>query len=120
MNGTAKYTTATSLERKREIFSAIGQNFTVKDKETHIIPNEWFVPIEKAYPALKEEYNRLELDKNLTDTIRKELFAQLILSWGDYSVVNLLVSDPTRVSEEYRKIEKKASRSAHKNSESNK
>ena len=83
-----EFITTTSLERKREIFSAIGQNFTVKDKETHIIPNEWFVPIEKAYPALKEEYNRLELDKNLTDTMRKELFSLLILSWGAYWDLN--------------------------------
>lgn len=70
------------LDKKREIFSALGENFLVKDKKTHITPNEWFVPIEKAYPALEEEYKRLELDKNLSDTMRKELFAQLILSWG--------------------------------------
>ena len=44
--------------------------------------NEWFVPIEKAYPALEAEYKRIELMKNLTNAIRNELFAQLILSWG--------------------------------------
>ena len=70
------------LNKKREILSALGQNFTLKDKKIVITPNEWFVPIEKAYPALEAEYKRVELDKNLTDTMRKELFAQLILSWG--------------------------------------
>lgn len=72
-----------SLEKKREIYSALGQNYLVKDKEIHITPNEWFVPIEKAYPALEAEYNRLELDKNLDIATRNERFAQLILSWGD-------------------------------------
>ncbi len=72
-----------SLEKKREIFSALGQNFSVKDKEVHITPNEWFVPIEKAYPALETEYNRLELDKTLDTATRSEQLAQLITSWGD-------------------------------------
>lgn len=76
-----KFITGT-LNEKREIFAALGQNFSVKDKEVHIVRNEWFVPIEKAYPELEAEYNRLELDKNLTDTMRNELLAQLILSWG--------------------------------------
>jgi site-specific DNA recombinase len=76
------------LDKKREIFSALGENFLVKDKKTHITPNEWFVPIEKAYPALEEEYKRLELNKNITDTMRKELFAQLILSWGAHRELN--------------------------------
>jgi len=70
--------------KKRELFSALGQNFSVKDKKVHITPNEWFVPIEKAYPSLLEEYNRLELDKNLDTTTRSERFAQLILQWGAY------------------------------------
>lgn len=72
-----------SLEKKREIYSALGQNFLVKDKEIHITPNEWFVPIEKAYPALEAEFNRLELDKNLSTSMRNEKIASLILSWGD-------------------------------------
>ncbi|HNY97644.1 MAG TPA: hypothetical protein PKM84_00780, partial [Candidatus Pacearchaeota archaeon] len=70
------------IEKKREIFSALGQNFSLKDKKIHITPNEWFVPIEKAYPMLEAEYKRVELDKSLTETMRKELFAKLILSWG--------------------------------------
>lgn len=76
------------LDKKREIFSALGQNFSLKDKEIHITPNEWFVPIEKAYPMLEAEYKRVELDKTLTDSMRKELFAKLILSWGAHRELN--------------------------------
>lgn len=76
------------LNRKREMFSALGQNFLVKDKKIHIEPNEWFVPIEKAYPSLLLEYNRLELDKTLDATSRNERFAQIILSWCAYPDLN--------------------------------
>ena len=76
------------LDRKREIFSALGQNFSVKDQEVHITPNEWFVPIEKAYPELETEYKRLELDKTLDTATRNAAFAQLILSWGGYRESN--------------------------------
>lgn len=72
------------LKNKREIFSALGQNFSMNGQKLHITPNEWLVPIEKAYPALEQEYKRIELDKNLTTTMRNELFAQLILVWGGY------------------------------------
>ncbi len=76
------------LKKKREIFSALGQNFTLKGKKVLITNNEWFIPIEKAYPALEAEYKRIELDKNLTNTMRNELFAQLILVWGAYPESN--------------------------------
>lgn len=70
------------LNTKRDLFSALGQNFWMKALEIVIKPNEWFVPIEKAYPALEAEYKRLELDKNLSVEARNACFAQLILSWG--------------------------------------
>ncbi len=41
------------LRTKREVFAALGQNFLVKDKKVSIQTNEWFAPIEKAYPALE-------------------------------------------------------------------
>ncbi len=70
------------LDKKREIFVALGQKFSVKDKEVRIDANEWLVPIKNQYPALKAEYERLELDKTLTIPMRKAAFAQLIASWG--------------------------------------
>ncbi len=72
------------LNKKREIFSALGSNFSVKDQKVRIEANEWLVPIEKAYPELELEYNRLELDKTLDTATRNERFAELILSWGAY------------------------------------
>ncbi len=76
-----KFITGT-LEQKREILSALGQNFYLKDKIVSIDANEWFLPIEKAYPELEAEFNRLELDKSLTNTARNQAFASLILAWG--------------------------------------
>ncbi len=73
------------LDKKKEIFSALGQNFSLKDKKLHITPNEWFVPVEKAYPALEAEYKRVELDKNLTTKTRNTALASLILDWGAYT-----------------------------------
>lgn len=73
-----------TLEEKREIFTALGQNFWIKGRNVFIEPNEWFVPIEKAYPELEEEYKRLELDKTLTESMRNELFSQILLTWGAY------------------------------------
>ena len=72
-----------NLKKKREIFSALGCNFSIKDRKLYITPNEWFVPIEKAYPALEAEFNRLELDKSLDIVKKNEHLAQIILSWGD-------------------------------------
>ena len=70
------------LNAKREIFSALGQNFLVKDKKVFIEANEWFIPIENAYPDLEAEYRRLELNKNLSDSQKREDFARIIFNWG--------------------------------------
>jgi site-specific DNA recombinase len=71
------------LDKKREIFAALGWNFLIKDRKVIIEANEWFMPIEKAYPALEAEFNRLELQKYLSAEARNAAFAHLILSWGD-------------------------------------
>ncbi len=71
-----------TLDQKREILSALGWNFIVNGKKLSISPNEWLVPIEKGYPELKAEYERLELTKTLTDIERNEVFASIRLRWG--------------------------------------
>ena len=76
------------MHEKREIFSALGQNFFLKDKKVLITANDWFVPIEKAYPALEAEFNRLELDKRLSISTYNEQIASLILTWGGYRESN--------------------------------
>ena len=80
MNGT--------IEQKRAIFSALGQNFTLDDQKVYITPSDWFVPIEKAYPELEARFKRLELAKNLDIATRNAQYASLILSWGDYRELN--------------------------------
>jgi site-specific DNA recombinase len=77
-----------SIQKKREIFAALGQNYVLTDKKVKIEANDWLVPIEKAYPELKAEYERLERDKNLSESTRNEQIASLILTWGGYRELN--------------------------------
>ena len=70
------------VRRKRELFSALGCKAQIKGRTVVINANEWFVPIQKAYPALEAEFRRFELDKNLSTELRNERIASLILEWG--------------------------------------
>ena len=63
------------LETQREILSALGQNYTLKDGNLVIVPNEWFVPIQNGYPAIESEYHRLELENNEETQRQKAAFA---------------------------------------------
>lgn len=76
------------IKKNREIVNALGLNFSLKDKELKINKADWFIPIEKAYPELKAEFKRLELDKSLGNKGKSEAFASLILNWGDYRESN--------------------------------
>ncbi len=67
--------------QKREILTALGWNFSIKDKKLLIEPNEWLVPIAKAYPALESEYRRLELTKNLTFEAKNEALVAINAQW---------------------------------------
>ena len=71
-----------NLQTKREIFSALGQNFIVTNKKLFINKNEWFIPIEKAYPKLKARFDALELDKSLTEYERNRQISLIISDWG--------------------------------------
>ncbi len=71
-----------TLNQKREIFNALGSNFSLKDGKLSITANEWFVPIQKAYPELEAEYNRLKLQEYLSVEARNAAYASLFLRWG--------------------------------------
>ncbi len=71
-----------TIEQKREIFSALGQNFIVKDKKLSINACDWFVPIAKSYPELEAKYKRLELTENGSINEKTPAFAEVILEWG--------------------------------------
>jgi len=70
------------LQTKREIFSALGQNFSIINKKLLLNKNEWFIPIEKAYPELKKRFDALELDKTLTEQERNRRIRLIISDWG--------------------------------------
>jgi site-specific DNA recombinase len=76
------------IQKKRELFAALGQNYILKDKKVSIIANDWLLPIEKAYPELLAEFNRLELDKHLSKSTYNKQIASLILTWGGYRESN--------------------------------
>jgi DNA invertase Pin-like site-specific DNA recombinase len=71
-----------TIEQKREIFAALGQNYTLIGKKVSIEANDWLLPIEKAYPELEAEFRRLELQKYPSNEARNVAFSSLILRWG--------------------------------------
>ena len=71
-----------NLQRKREIFSALGQNFYIKGGKVFITGNEWFQPIKEAYPEIKAKLARFELEKYSSVEARNIAFQQVILEWG--------------------------------------
>ncbi len=76
------------INKKREIFAALGQNFYVKDKKVSITANDWLIPIEKAYPELEAEYKRLELDKTLDNKAKTAALSAVITRWQGWRESN--------------------------------
>ena len=72
------------INKKKDIFTALGQNFLVKDKKLIISKNEWLIPIEKDYPALKAKYDSLELKKDQDIQSYNTELSNLILDWCAY------------------------------------
>ncbi len=92
-----KFVNTKDLAEKREIFTALGWNFSVKDQKLEIKPNNWLIPIRNAYPALWAEYQRLELDKKMSFNAKSEAFAALFTAWGDYRELNSNYLDHNQV-----------------------
>ena len=78
-----------SLNDKREILTALGQNFSINTKKLTIQKNSWLVPIEKAYPELEARYKRLEPEKNLAVEERNAALASIRSDWGPREESNL-------------------------------
>ena len=68
------------LQIKKEILMALGQNPILKDGRLSLLVNEWFVEIEKDYPALEKQYLALEPLKEPTEADKKTL-AAIRLRW---------------------------------------
>jgi len=66
---------------KREIFTKLGQNPTLKDGKLSIQAYEWLVPIAENYPALETEYLKLEPTINPEAPNKKEALASIRTKW---------------------------------------
>ena len=55
-----------SPQKKRDIFNAFFDNSILDNKELVMTAHKWFMPIKEQYPALEEEYKRLELKKPIS------------------------------------------------------
>ncbi len=55
-----------TLQEKKEIVRALGQNFSLLDWKLELEAFPWFVPIKKLSTRMKEDKTRLELIKNST------------------------------------------------------
>ncbi len=64
----------TSLEDKKGIFTALGWNYTIKDKKLFISQCVWLEPIAKKKKTIESEISRLELEKNQSPQRQKEAF----------------------------------------------
>ncbi|HJN62434.1 MAG TPA: hypothetical protein QGH92_02510 [Candidatus Parcubacteria bacterium] len=69
------------LELKKEILMALGKNPIIKGKKLYIEPNEWLQPIAEGYPALEEEYLRLEPTKIPLNKAKTEALTSVRLRW---------------------------------------
>jgi site-specific DNA recombinase len=72
---------AKGLELKKEILLGLGEIPVIRDKKLTITPYDWLIPIKNEYPALEQEYKRLELDEKIGITAKTEGLNALRLSW---------------------------------------
>jgi DNA invertase Pin-like site-specific DNA recombinase len=70
-----------TLEQKKEILVALGQNPTIKDKKLSIEATDWLIPIGKKYPEVEADYKRLELTKKPLTASQKEALSSIRLRW---------------------------------------
>ena len=69
------------LRTKKEILSALGQNFLLKDGKLTIELNEWLVPIKNEYPDIEEKYKRLEPEEKRIVVTKKDSSEPLRSDW---------------------------------------
>ncbi len=77
------------LELKKEILMTLGKNITIKGKTLYVEANEWLKPIAEGYPALEEEYLRLEPTKMPLNKHKTEVLASVRQRWQGRQDSNL-------------------------------
>ena len=73
---------AGDIQTKREIFSAIGTNYILKDGVLKIEPMEWIVPISNAREIIKKDIRRLEPFKIGSINEKTPAVAEVYSRWG--------------------------------------
>ncbi len=63
------------LQTKKEIFTALGLNRTIKDKKLIIEANKWFVQLQKVSLPVMSDFMKSEPEKTLTNKRQKEAYA---------------------------------------------
>jgi site-specific DNA recombinase len=69
------------LQTKRDILAALGYNYILKGQKLTISYHNYFDKVIKRYPALEEEYLRLELNKHPINTKQKDALASIRTRW---------------------------------------
>lgn len=74
--------------------AALGSDFNLKDGKLFIQGNKWLQPIANGYPALEQEYLRLEPAENGLNKTKSEAFASVRAHWGGRRDLNSQPSGP--------------------------
>ena len=75
------FITTKDLQVKKEILMALGSNPIIKDGKISIIAEDWLQEIKNNYPALEDEYQRLELTKTPMNKSKTEALASVRTRW---------------------------------------
>ncbi len=66
---------------RKAIVSSLGSNFRIKEENLLFDGSEWLIPIEKGYPVLFEEFQRLELNESIDFTGRNAALDSIFIRW---------------------------------------
>jgi site-specific DNA recombinase len=70
------------IKTKRDIMSALGQNYTLKDKKLTIKPMEWLIPLYQEKRNINKHFSTLELNKTLINTNKNTSLEKEMSLWG--------------------------------------
>lgn len=76
------------LELKKEILMTLGENPIIQGGKLVIEPNSWLQPIKNGYPALQQEYLRLEPAKIGVNKAKMELLDSIRARWRGQGDLN--------------------------------
>lgn len=78
-----------SLQAKKEIFSALGENFILKDRKVSLELDEWLIPIQQGYAEIEREYLALEPNERSIEQLKKDPSGSIYSKWWAIEDSNL-------------------------------